>query len=95
MPNVSGHGLHHDELKKHDSEQPAGVAAVLKDLLAREAAHAPDLQIGGGAAQMAAHVADEICLDTLFCEAPLPVVPLEAVEVATADDGCSGRSGSA
>jgi hypothetical protein len=30
MPNVSGHGLHHDDVKKHDSEQPAGVAAVLR-----------------------------------------------------------------
>jgi hypothetical protein len=35
---------------------------------------------------MAAHVADEIGLATLY-EAPLPVATLEAVVVPTADDG--------
>src|SRR5437764_10085292 len=45
-----------------------------------------ELLVGGRATQMAAHVADEIRLDAPLHETPVPLVPLEAVVVPTADD---------
>jgi hypothetical protein len=51
------------------------------------------LPVGGIVAQMAAHVAYEIGSDAPLHEAPLPVAALEAVLVATANDGLQSQVG--